>query len=89
MERCCECWKGFSKTVQALIITSIVLAVIGIGIGIGFGANSSKGTFNNDVPRQRPKLTFTEHQSICKYSNPATFEQERPYKKPGPETVST
>ena len=65
MERFCECWKGFSKTVKALIITGIVLVVIGIGIGIGFGASSSKE--NNDVPPNL--LTFTNHKmaDMCKY----------------------
>ena len=70
MERFCECWKGFSKTVKALIITGIVLVVIGIGIGIGFGASSSKE--NNNVPAQHPRLTFTNHKmaEMCKYFFP-------------------
>ena len=70
MERCCECWKGFSKTVQALIITGIVLVVIGIVVGIGFGASSSNEKNNVPVvPGQRPTLTFTNHTmaDMCKY----------------------
>ena len=44
------CWKALSKTVQALIITGIVLVVIGIGIGIGIGFNKADSSHIIDGP---------------------------------------